>query len=790
LEINVKSDFAPKTHPLVAALALALAAPLAQAAAPAAGALPGGFYTNQAAGVGYALTGATGTITLPSGATVLQWGGTSANVGNAVTPTGTATATAAGFNLGANATLALNNTGANTAAVLISDVTTQGSQIFGSLQAQAGGSTAAGDAPAVFIANANGVLVGAGASIDATHGLALLGYQPNQSGFGATPQLQIDGTTQTVGGAVTVAQGAQINAGYMLVAGSGAISVGAGPAVGAAASNATWIAAGSAVTVGGSGVQPTLGAGFNTAATVEFVAAPTTLGVAQLAAAGNVTVDGNAHVILATPATAIFGAVPATIGGHLVNHGDLILTNDVTSPTGVFAAVALNVGGDLISDGGIYFDTQYFSSNLTLASSHGNVLLGGVIRDSQNSIGIAAATVTIDAPAGSVILDTPLVTTTGNRAVTLSAGQQVGIGVQSALLSAAGIAAAPGSITTPLTATLLLGEMLHNFGFAPPVVVTLETSGTVAPVNPALSSGLGVVIGNQGGVTTGVLNVSNATLNGAAGSSLFNGSVSAASSFSYSGDSFYQGKGATITTPSMTFDYSGDITGGVAAWTQSADLYRNGVVFDAPAGGATAVTLVPGKLGSHRQNTNLLLNGNATLTATLPGVVTPVTSTTSITVNNAFTPSNLFVRAAGGSISLHGNASDASVNATANNAFYWPGALYLSTVSPGMLAQLAPIVGGGSVGGVAEVSNAMPVTGAGLGLFLMSNSAPSVTTLVSNVGSNVNVTTIGRPSFTNVVGGSGTATAYTATQTGNALVYGTAIGASQVVDASAGLPNE
>ncbi len=834
-----------KLSPLAAAVALALAAPLAQAAAPAAGTLPGAFYTNStststpagtATGVGatgYTIAGNVGTIQVASGASVLQWGGTSSNVQALITPSTSGTiTTAAGFNIGPNATLSVQNTAAGVSAVLISDITTQGSQIFGTLNAQSALATpVSADAPVLFIANGNGVIVGSSAVINAANGVAVLGYQPNQTDFVDDTKTDygtvvIGKSTQTNNGAVSVQTGAGINAGYMLVAGNGAVSVGATPAVAGAASG-TYIAAGSNVTAAGltgGGTTPAIAAGtapvlftgtplsatpFNTAATVEFLATPTTLGINQLAAAGNVTVDGNSHLLLQTPA-----ALPAYIGGSLANNGDLILVDAVSDANNVAAAaVTLQAGGSINSNGGIYFNGGATPQNLNVyAGSAGNILLGGVVRGTQNSAPVTAGTLTMTA-GNTILVDAAIAmnaATTGvgaNVAVDLTAGNQIGIGIMSSsLLTAANVTPNSGSITTPTTAT-----------------VALSTTNTVAPVNAALTSGLGVVVGNSGSVSTGTLNVSNATSNSYAGSSLFNGNVAAATAFNYTGNSFYQGAGATITSPIALFTYSGDLTGGVSGWTQSTDLYKNGVVFS----GNTALYLNPIKIGTDRQNTNVLVNGNATVNDVLPSVITEVTKGTSITNNSAFKPSNLFVRAAGGNLTLDptnigGSVGSFTYYTTATGTapqtgwgtlggtysnpslFYWPGAMYLSNVATGKLAELAPIVGGGAIQGgsvtlysttgtttttttsgpVTTISNGMPmVSPAGYGVFLMTNSAPGITTVVTNTGSNVNTSTTGLPSFAT----GGTASAYVATVTGNVSVYSAP---GTVVDYTSHLPNE
>lgn len=748
--MNHKAIF--QLSPVAAALAIALAAPLAHAAAPAAGSLPGAFYTDNASATYTSPAANQGQISIQGTYGVVQWGGTSASVTTAIPAPTTGISTVAGFNIGANATLGVSAATAN-GAVLLSDITTNASQIFGNLTST--------NSTAVFIANGNGVIVGNSANIKTPAGLAILGYQPNQSSFtNDAGKVTIAGSSQTNNGAVTVQTGATINAGYMVVAGNGAVNVGATPSVGST-SGGTYVAAGSGVLLDTT-AAPTLGTTFNTAATVEFLATPTTLGIQQIVAGGNLTIDGNSHVLLNASTATATGNV---IGGNLLNHGDLILTDNANNATTAPASsLSLTAQGQFASDGGIYDNDSVGGGSLSLASATSNVLLGGVIRGAQNSVAVSVGQVNISATKGSVIFDAALTAATSATSVNLFAANQVGIGVQSDLMTAAGVNQGVGSITAPAAA------------------VSLTTTNTVAKVNPALSSGLGVVVGNQGSIAAQSVSVQNAQAAGNAGSSLFNGNVSASSSFSYTGDSFYQGTGATISTPSATFAYTGDLTGGVSGWTQSTDLYKNAVVINAPAGGTT-VGLNPLQLGTNRQNTNLLINGSATIQANLPAVITPVSQGTSITVNNAFKPSNLFVRTAGGNMTLTGN--DGASN------FYWPGALYLSTVAPGMLAQVAPIVGGGSIGGVSSISNAVPMNlGPGYGVFLMTNSAPSITTLVTNPGSNVNVTTTGRPSFTNVVTTGGTATAYNATQTGNVLVFGNKLTSAQVVDYTANVPNE
>ncbi|MBU2766113.1 filamentous hemagglutinin N-terminal domain-containing protein, partial [Acidithiobacillus ferrivorans] len=158
-----------KVSPLVGAVLLALSAPVAMAAvtAPAAGSLPGNFSTLNAPGTTYSAGSSnSATITVSGASTgvsaaVLQWGGTTLAGGTVglVTSANNVPATNAGFDIGANASLTIATTGTAPSSLLINDQTGNPSQIYGTLNASSLG------AP-LFIANGNGVILGAGGTIN------------------------------------------------------------------------------------------------------------------------------------------------------------------------------------------------------------------------------------------------------------------------------------------------------------------------------------------------------------------------------------------------------------------------------------------------------------------------------------------------------------------------------------------------------------------------------------------------------------------------------------------------
>ena len=164
----------------------------------------------------------TGTVTVASGATVIDWGVTT----GATLFSGSSTP---GFNIGASAAVIFNNNSAGTAQVLNVDVTGNPTQIYGALSATTGGSAIAGDAPTIFVANANGIVVGNGAVINAPMGLGLVNADLSGSAaqsLAATMSvlpLSFQGATD----GVSISAGADLHGigSFLLVAGAGTVNI-------------------------------------------------------------------------------------------------------------------------------------------------------------------------------------------------------------------------------------------------------------------------------------------------------------------------------------------------------------------------------------------------------------------------------------------------------------------------------------------------------------------------------------------------------------------------------------
>ncbi|WP_437559103.1 beta strand repeat-containing protein [Acidithiobacillus sulfuriphilus] len=163
----------------------------------------------------------TGTVTVGSAATVINWGATT----GATLFSGSSTP---GFNIGASAAVIFNNNSAGTAQVLNVDVTGNPTQIYGALSATTGGLATAGDAPTIFVANANGIVVGNGAVINAPMGLGLVNADLSGSAaqslatMGVLP-LSFQGAT----GGVSISAGADLHGigSFLLVAGAGTVNI-------------------------------------------------------------------------------------------------------------------------------------------------------------------------------------------------------------------------------------------------------------------------------------------------------------------------------------------------------------------------------------------------------------------------------------------------------------------------------------------------------------------------------------------------------------------------------------
>jgi filamentous hemagglutinin family protein len=219
-------------------------ATIAQAAVPA-GSLPGSFQSSVSAT--YTGSGRQGTITFNSTSPqVMQWGGTPSFSGQTVqAPSGVTTN--AGFDIGQGASLTItNNQGTKGSGLLVIDATGNPSEIAGSL-------INSGTPEGIFVANSNGVTVDGTATISGPTGafFGILGYTPDANTFLSTNAVTIDGSTPTNNGTMTIAPGANLSGvNTLLVAGNGAVNIGASNLSGSnAANNAFVVSAGDALKV-------------------------------------------------------------------------------------------------------------------------------------------------------------------------------------------------------------------------------------------------------------------------------------------------------------------------------------------------------------------------------------------------------------------------------------------------------------------------------------------------------------------------------------------------------------
>lgn len=845
--MNRKTMF--KLTPVAASLLVAMSG-VAHAAAPAANALPGTFLTNQS-GITYNISGGNGTIASITGNTVLQFGGTTAgSVVTSVAPTiasGATASTVAGFNIGASAALQLNAS-ASGANVLVSDLTGQASNIYGSL-------TANNNVAGLFIANPNGVVVGGSANIAAGN-VALVGYQADAASFSSTvatvggivtvgvvggtaPSITGGGsagsTTSTNGGAVTVSNGATVNAGYLLVAGAGQVNLGAY----AGTVTNTVVAAGSGVVAGSGGA--TLGtAVVSTSAVANLGGNTGTLTVNALGAAGAVNVLSSVALNNATVGGTLTNNANMTLGGttnvaSLTNNANAVVNagsfGNVTNNANLSATSALNFGGAFVNSGkatvsslsgvasGTAATATVSNAGVIIATATGGLAATGSLAsfnntgslyDSGNGVTIVAnainlggtvaanataatvGAVTLGAATGDLIGSANL---TSSKGVTLTASKgsvnySGNIAATSAVATATTGAVALGAVNvgtsgtvnaqagngsvtlngniTANTATLAAtgGSVLINKNITLGGGLTASadnqvmvygnvnagTAGTVSLSTNKVWTGaynLGVVIMPSGGVTAGTVSASVGSTDPVSklgGNMLQYGGLAATAGFNFSGNSYYQGAGAAINTPAATFGYGNASAGGAIAGGivyGSANPQPSNAFFNAVMVGGSNVTnsttgvnlyVVPNNLGSAKQNVNLMGIGNTTLTAYLPTSMNSLFgSTASTVINTGFVPSNLFIRAQGGNLTLSQGLGSSS--------FYWPGLVYASTVQSGMVATVDTtktinVVSSSTPG---ALSNALPyqATG-GAGMYLMTGKINSGDITV-NTNSNVNV---------------------------------------------------
>jgi len=319
-----------KMASLAAAIALAMGSTAAMAAGVTATQLPGkGKVVLQGAdGTAAAIDASTATMAVAvTGSTVIDWGS-----GTALNPNGVG-----GFNIGSDATVQFFGN----AGVLNIDSSGNASQILGKLTGESN----------LFVANANGIIVGKGASITTGGALGLIAnaIAPDQTGFdGTAPAYNGTGS-----GNVTVAAGAELGGATVLITGGNVVNVD----VGSIGANTT-IRAG----------LPSSDAGpfsdKNTKAMVNLTNAgsdPVILGVGDvIASAGGASTAGAIDFSAVT--------APVAVAGTFTNNGTLAFGGSAASFTGGFVNNLIYTGTGTLAAASVVNNGAMGAKDAPLAS--------------------------------------------------------------------------------------------------------------------------------------------------------------------------------------------------------------------------------------------------------------------------------------------------------------------------------------------------------------------------------------------------------------------------------------
>jgi filamentous hemagglutinin family protein len=729
-----------KVRPLIGAIALALAAPAAFAAAPAAGALPGTFYSSTTAS--YLGNGTQATIAYTAaGTTVMQWGATFSGA-SSVSPslassTGAAMNNVAGFNIGAGATLTINNSATVTAGtgLLISDVTGQASQIYGKVTASSVG--------ALFIANANGVVLDAGGAVNngTSGGVAFLGFAQDAATFATATTASVGvnvgaGQTLLTKGDVTV-NGA-VTAGTVLVAGAGNVNVAQSDAA------AGWnIFAGENFTYNGGATATASGAFAGGSAAVVNLTGGASSGSsafsgATVVAAGNVNLNNY-----------ISSFTSATIAGTLTNNG--VLSASIVSAGGVVNNGVINA-----------------TAASTLTATTGDVVNNGII-NASGAVTFSAASTTGNVTNNGSILNAGDVTlSAGASAGTAANNGTINFAASSAALSMTGfnvnlygtVNANVGTVATALSATNALGAVNLSAATAGGVLnlgTTLFASTTstlagaaVRVVSGGLTDGNGVTVNiGSGPVTSGsnTYGYNLSVFNGATLSAGTAGTVTIAGATGASGsninlDGTVAGQmidvnanninglgGFNITTSSggsLAAIFSGNFNApnGAAARSGAGNFLYNYVPVNVASNGTATINLDPTNTATTAQLVNVLVNGSATVLSNLRA---PVNTSGSIVAQASYPNSHLVFQATG------------NMTVGDTTGFYWPGLMYLGTINAGQPGSLSTL---GTISLAGSLNNVIPTNVASQGgiWFMTSNPLSLATgaTVLTNTNSWIN----------------------------------------------------
>jgi len=712
-----------KVSPLVGAVLLALSAPVAMAAAipaPAAGSLPGSFSSNQAnttyTANGTSTTAATITVGPTTASTadagdVLQFGGTALNP--VVKAPSTITANP-GFSVGDNAALTIidgnltASTGGTPTPILINDMSGVPSQVYGSV-------SVSNNNP-LFIANTNGVVVGATGVITTTGGLNLTSEAQVSSPFTGsfTTGPNIVGT-----GTITLATGATTPT--TIIDSNGTVNLGESATVNGSGTTTVNISGGTSTTpvaptlntvgdVNVSGVATIGGASVingtftnNGVTTTTGLTAGAIVNNGQLndgtvSGTGNGTITANGigstagsatitnNGVIDETATGLTltaqNAITAALSGNVVNNGVLNLTTPSTGDLTVTGA-NINLGGTVEVGG--------------KAVSASNMLVG----DISLITGKAGATGVVDI--NSNLYATGLARLEGQAVRVLSGGVTT-TGVDSITVGADGA-------TDPFYNNAKLGYAFSLF----PGTTVGSNGGPVTVTGPATGTAninLDGVLGNAGTTGITVTGVNNINAGSAGGFSLLGAAAS--------------------TGANLTLNFTGNVNNPNGAAAAGSTAFQYNYVPVAVAGAATDgvnLELNPTSTAA-AQNVNLLVNGNVSNLIDPTALAAPLGVNGSTAVNTAAVNNHLVLQSTG-------NIT------TASAGYYWPGLLYMSTIakaSDPMVLSSGTSANSITLGGTLSNATAGNVTSGG-GIFLETNSLLGISaanTVLTNTNSWVN----------------------------------------------------
>ncbi|WP_436395493.1 beta strand repeat-containing protein [Acidithiobacillus ferriphilus] len=309
---------------------------------------------------------ATTTIAVSSTANVINWG--NPNTAATLNPN----STLAGFNIGTGSTVDFTTAVAGGAVVLNVDNSGQISTLDGSLT---------GTGVNVFVANANGIVVGSGAVLTAPV-LGLIASDVNSSALTQTTATPTIALSFATAGSISVANGANINGGgvnSVLIAGAGTVNI-AGTSSGLISPNLV-------IDGGVSGLYDS---------SVPSFTATSSVGNVNLTTAAT-----NVNLNLGT-AGGVFTLSSVYADGNITNNGSVDLAaspeftgtltnNGIINQAGTNVLTIGNAGASILStNGAISGATAAIYANSTIASNFGSVVNNGTIAAADGfNLGIA-----------------------------------------------------------------------------------------------------------------------------------------------------------------------------------------------------------------------------------------------------------------------------------------------------------------------------------------------------------------------------------------------------------------